>query len=287
MQRLEDVVVLITGATDGLGQRVASDLAAKGATVLLHGRDREKGRRVLEKIRELTGNNRLSYFNADLSSLAEVNGLAASVLESQPRLDVLINNAGVGGGPDPKKREISADGFELRFAVNYLAPFLLTRRLLPLLRKSAEETGEARIVNVSSAAQRAIDFDDVMLERNYDGMRAYSQSKLALAMFTFDLAEELKGTGVTVNALHPASLMDTNMVREWFSSPRTTVEEGARYVERLAISDQLHGMSGLYFNQGEPARAEEQAYDESARRRLRELSLRWVRLESGSGSKVV
>lgn len=287
MQRLEDVVVLITGATDGLGQRVASDLAAKGATVLLHGRDREKGRRVLEKIRELTGNNRLSYFNAELSSLAEVEKLAASVLESQPRLDVLINNAGVGGGPDPKKREISADGFELRFAVNYLAPFLLTRRLLPLLRKSAEETGEARIVNVSSAAQRAIDFDDVMLERNYDGMRAYSQSKLALAMFTFDLAEELKGTGVTVNALHPASLMDTNMVREWFSSPRTTVEEGARYVERLAISDQLHGMSGLYFNQGEPARAEEQAYDESARRRLRELSLRWVRLESGSGSKVV
>lgn len=287
MQRLEDVVVLITGATDGLGQRVASDLAAKGATVLLHGRDPGKGRRVLEKIRELTGNNRLSYFNAELSSLAEVEKLAASVLESQPRLDVLINNAGVGGGPDPKRRETGADGFELRFAVNYLAPFLLTRRLLPLLRKSAEETGEARIVNVSSAAQRAIDFDDVMLERNYDGMRAYSQSKLALAMFTFDLAEELKGTGVTVNALHPASLMDTNMVREWFSSPRTTVEEGARYVERLAISDQLHGMSGLYFNQGEPARAEEQAYDESARRRLRELSLRWVRLESGSGSKVV
>lgn len=279
MDNPEQLTILITGATDGLGLRVATDLAGRGVTLLLHGRDPDKGRRVLAKIREATGNDRLHYFNADLASLAEVDRLAASVASSRPRLDVLINNAGLGAGPDPARRETSADGFELRFAVNYLAPFLLTRRLLPLLRRTAEEAGQSRIVNVASAAQRAIDFGDVMLERRYDGMRAYSQSKLALVMFTFDLAEELAGTGVTANALHPASLMDTRMVREWFATPRTTVSEGARYVERLAVAEELIGVSGIYFDQDEPARAEEQAYDEKARRRLRELSLGWTGLD--------
>ena len=279
MHDLNELTILITGATDGLGERVATDLAGKGATLLLHGRDPDKGRRVQEKICEATGNDRLHYFNADLSSLAAVDALAASVAKSWLRLDVLINNAGLGAAPDPKRRETSTEGFELRFAVNYLAPFLLTKRLLPLLRSTAEQTGEARIVNVASAAQRAVDFDDVMLEKNYDGMRAYSQSKLALVMFTFDLAEELSGTGVTANALHPASLMDTKMVREWFGSPRTTVEEGARYVERLAVADKLKGVSGLYYDQGQSSRASEQAYDERARRRLRELSLRWTGLQ--------
>ena len=282
MRNPEEVTILITGATDGLGQRVATDLARKGVTLLLHGRDPDKGERVRTRIREATGNDRLHYFNADLASLAEVDRLAAAVADSQPRLDVLINNAGVGAGSDPARRETSVDGFELRFAVNYLAPFLLTRRLLPLLRRTAEQAGTARIVNVASAAQRAIDFDDVMLERSYNGMRAYSQSKLALVMFTFDLTEELAGTGVTANALHPASLMDTRMVREWFGTARTTVEEGARYVERLAVADELDGVGGIYFDQGEPSRAAEQAYDEKARRRLKELSFGWTGLDSGS-----
>jgi NAD(P)-dependent dehydrogenase (short-subunit alcohol dehydrogenase family) len=276
MRDLNELTVFITGATDGLGERVALDLAGRGASLLLHGRDPEKGRRVLAKISEETDNNRLRYFNADLSSLAEVRRLALAVEESSPRLDVLINNAGLGAGPDPKRRQTSADGFELIFAVNYLAPFLLTRRLLPLLKRSATDAGKARVVNVASAAQRAIDFYDVMLERNYDGMRAYSQSKLALVMFSFDLAEELAGTGVTVSVLHPASLMDTKMVREWFGAPRSTVGEGARYVERLAVAEELDAVSGSYYDQGEPARAERQAYDDKARRRLRELSMMWT-----------
>ena len=276
MRDLQELTILVTGATDGLGLRVASDLAGRGATLLLHGRNPDKGRRVLEEIRKNTDNSRLFYFNADLSSLSEVEHLAASVGGSRPRLDVLINNAGLGAGPDPARRETSRDGFELRFAVNYLAPFLLTRRLLPLVRRTAEQAGKARIVNVASAAQRAIDFDDVMLEKNYDGMRAYSQSKLALVMFTLDLAQELAGSGVTAKALHPASLMDTKMVREWFGSARTTVEEGARYVERLAVAAGIGEAEGIYYDQGEPARAEEQAYDEKARRRLREMSLGWT-----------
>lgn len=279
MDNLEKLTILITGATDGLGERVALDLAGKGATLLLHGRNPEKGRRVLAMIREKTGNDRLHYFNADLSSLTEVDALAASVAKSQPRLDVLVNNAGLGAGPEPKRRETSADGYELRFAVNYLAPFLLTCRLLPLLRRSAEETAKARIVNVASIAQQAIEFNDVMLERNYDGMRAYSQSKLALVMFTFDLAEELQGSGVSANVLHPATLMDTKMVREWFGSARTTVEEGARNVERLAVAEELDGVSGVYYDLNRKSRASEQAYDEKARRRLRELSLQWTGLD--------
>lgn len=273
------LTILITGATDGLGERVATDLAAQGLTLLLHGRDPDKGRRVLARIREITGNDRLHYFNADFSSLAEVDRLAADVGTCLTRLDVLINNAGLGAGPHPNRRETSADGFELRFAVNYLAPFLLTRRLLPLLCRTVEKAGKARIVNVASEAQRTIDFCDLMLEKRYDSMGAYGQSKLALVMFTFDLAKELAGTGVTVNALHPASLMDTKMVREWFGTPWTPVEEGARYLERLALSAELDGVSGLYFSQDKPTRALDQAYDKKTRQQLRELSFRWTKLE--------
>jgi len=280
MRRLEEQIILITGSTDGLGKQVATDLAAKGARVLLHGRDPEKIRRVSGEIEEATGRHPFQTYCADLSSLADVRRLADSVTVSEPRLDVLVNNAGVGGGADPDLRELSADGFELRFAVNYLAPFLLTRQLLPLLHKGVEEGAEARIVNVASAAQQSIDFDNLMLETGYDGMRAYGQSKLALILWSFDLAERLSRTGVSVNALHPASLMDTKMVREWFGTPRATVEEGARHVERLILSEKLKGVSGVYYDQATAVRAKAQAYDPEARRRLRNISCRLCGLEA-------
>jgi NAD(P)-dependent dehydrogenase (short-subunit alcohol dehydrogenase family) len=279
-QAVKNQVILVTGATDGLGKQVARDLAAQGATVLLHGRSREKGEATLQEIRDATGNQKLMYYNADLSSLDAVRGLAEEIKADRDRLDVLINNAGIGSGARPAGRETSVDGYELRFAVNYLAPFLLTYRLLPLLRRSTP----ARIVNVASVGQQPIDFDDVMLEDGYDGLRAYRQSKLAQVMFTFDLAEELSESGITVNSLHPASLMNTKMVLEtdYFGGPMSTVEEGAHAVEYLATSPELDAVTGEYFNGEHRARANAQAYDKEARHRLRMLSQELTRLkESG------
>jgi NAD(P)-dependent dehydrogenase (short-subunit alcohol dehydrogenase family) len=264
MRDLDGATILVTGATDGLGKRVARELAGKGATVLLHGRNSERLQAALEDIRKVTGSERLGSYPADLSSLAQVRVLAERILSGQVRLDVLINNAGV----IVRERKESEDGFELTFAVNYLAHFLLTSLLLPLLRESAP----ARIVNVASAGQSPVDFDDVMLERRYDGMRAYAQSKLAQIMFTFELAGHLSGSGVSVNALHPASLMDTKMVSETFGYTMSTVQEGAVATVRLAASPDVEGVTGRYFDGHYEARANRQAYDPAARKRLWALS---------------
>jgi NAD(P)-dependent dehydrogenase (short-subunit alcohol dehydrogenase family) len=264
MRDLAEATILVTGATDGLGKRVALELAAKGATVLLHGRSQERLEVTLEEMRREVGSEKLRSYLADLSSLGAVRGLAERVLSEEERLDVLVNNAGV---IVPERRE-STDGYELTFAVNYLAHFLLTSLLLPLLGDSAP----ARIVNVASAGQSPMDFGDVMLERGYDGMRAYTRSKLAQIMFTFELAERLRGAGVTVNALHPASLMDTKMVLETFGHSMSTVQEGADATVRIATSPELEGVTGRYFDGKREARANRQAYDAQARKRLWDLS---------------
>jgi NAD(P)-dependent dehydrogenase (short-subunit alcohol dehydrogenase family) len=265
--------VLVTGSTDGVGRLTALRLAEAGARVLLHGRSQEKGERVQGELRAATGSDRVEYYRADLSSLDEVRRLAAAVVARHERLDLLINNAGIGFGPrDGRRREISADGHELRFAVNYLAGFLLTYLLLPAVRRSAAARPGARIVNVSSLGQQPIDFADVMLEKAYDGVRAYRQSKVAQIMFTIDLAEELAGTGITTHALHPATYMNTNMVIESGTTPISTVEQGAEAILHVATSG-LDGKSGLFFDGKRPARANAQAYDPAARQRLRDLSL--------------
>ncbi|HZF36927.1 MAG TPA: SDR family NAD(P)-dependent oxidoreductase [Candidatus Angelobacter sp.] len=276
---LADKTVLITGSTDGVGKLVAQRLAQAGAHVLLHGRSREKGQRTLADIRAATGSDRLEFHLADLASLNEVRGLTDMVSARHERLDLLINNAGIGFGPrDAMRRETSRDGYELRFAVNYLSGFLLTQLLLPTLQGSAP----ARIVNVSSAGQYPIDFDDVMLVRGYEGTRAYRQSKLAQVMFTFDLAERLEGSGVTVNCLHPATFMNTNMVIESGYAPVTKVEDGADAILALATSADLEGRSGLYFDGKREARANAQAYEAAARRHLWDLSLRLTGLAKES-----
>ncbi|MBZ9823637.1 SDR family oxidoreductase [Mesorhizobium sp. CA4] len=267
---LKDKTILVTGSTDGVGRVVAERLGAGGARVLVHGRDEARGKATVAAIEAKGG--KAEFLPADLASLAEVRRLAEAVRARTDRLDVLINNAGLGTGGQAASRQVSADGYELRFAVNYLAGFLLTSELLPLIKASAP----ARIVNVASAGQQAIDFDDVMLTRGYSGVRAYCQSKLAQILFTIDLAAQLDGTGITVNALHPASYMDTTMVRQAGVTPWNSVETGADAILNLATSPALEGRSGLYFDGQRESRADAQAYDEKARRRLRDLSLELV-----------
>jgi NAD(P)-dependent dehydrogenase (short-subunit alcohol dehydrogenase family) len=269
MKPVNEQTILITGATDGLGRALATALAAQGATLLLHGRDDARGADTLEQIRAATGNNKLQWLRADLASLRQVRALAEEVSDTVAQLDALVNNAGIGttiAGDD--RRLESQDGYELRFAVNYLAGYLLTRLLLATLERSAP----ARIVNISSAGQAPIDFDDVMLERGYSGVQAYCQSKLAQIMFTFDLAEELRERAVTATCLHPATYMPTKMVLEGGISPISSLQQGLDATLRLVADPQLDGVSGRYFNGLREAEPHPQAHDRGARTRLRELS---------------
>lgn len=259
----ERQVILVTGSTDGLGAEVARRLASGGAHVIVHGRNRERGEALVAEI-EAAGIGSAAFYAADLADLAAVRQFADTILRDYERLDVLVNNAGIWLADG--ERRVSADGHELHFAVNYLAGFVLTRRLLPLLGKG----GAARVVNVASSAQQPMDFEDVMLEGSYSPGRAYAQSKLAQVTFTVDLAEELADTEVKVVALHPATLMDTQMVRDAGVRPRSTVEEGAEAVLNLITAPDLE--SGQYFNGLSPARAHDQAYDPVAREQLRRLS---------------
>jgi NAD(P)-dependent dehydrogenase (short-subunit alcohol dehydrogenase family) len=266
---LAQQTILITGATDGLGRALAWELAASGATLLVHGRDETRGRRALAELQAATGNGKVHWLRADFSSLEEVRALARRVAAECKRLDVLVNNAGIGTTlPGEGRRLESEDGYELRFAVNYLAGYLLTRMLLGLLVSSAP----ARVVNVSSAGQAPLDFEDVMLERHYDGVQAYCQSKLAQVMLTFDLAEELDGKTVSATCLHPATYMPTKMVRAAGVNPISTLHEGVEATQRLLADPQLEGVTGVYFNGTQPASPHPQALDRDARRRLRELS---------------
>jgi NAD(P)-dependent dehydrogenase (short-subunit alcohol dehydrogenase family) len=274
MTTLNGKTALITGSTDGVGRVVGKRLGEAGVRILVHGRDRERGERLVAEIEQ--GGGSAEFLASDLSALAQVRRLAEAVRQRTDRLNILINNAGIGTGGPGAPRQTSADGHELRFAVNYLAGFLLTRLLLPLIKQSAP----ARIVNVASAGQQPIDFADVMLTRGYSGTRAYCQSKLAQIMFTVDLASELQGTGVTVNALHPATYMDTTMVRRAGITPASSVEEGAEAILNLATSPALEGRSGLYFNGLREARADGQAYDARARQRLEAISLELTSLSS-------
>lgn len=260
-------IVMITGSTSGLGQATALALGERGWHVIVHGRDVERGRGVVEEIEAGAGS--ATFYAADLASTDETGALADAVLRDFQRLDVLVNNAGIWLSGDDTRRT-SRDGYDLSFHVNYLSGFQLTHALLPLLRRSAP----ARIVNVASVAQTEIDFDDVMLERGYSGGRAYGQSKLAQILFTFDLAQSLEGSGVSVNALHPATLMDTEMVREAGVRPRATVEEGRDALLRLVVEPEVG--TGGYFDGQDPARAHAQAYDPAAREKLRALSERLI-----------
>lgn len=272
--------VLITGATQGLGRGLALDLAERGHTLLLHGRDQGRLETVAAEVARRAPGATVRTYLADLADLDQVHAMAARVRAAEPRLDGLVNNAVAGGGSEPLRREFSRQGHELRFAVNHLAPYALVRDLLPLLTASAP----ARVVNVASIGQETVDFDDVMLEHGYEGLRAYCRSKLAMIMATFELAAELDGTGVTVNTLHPAHLMDTEGVRAYGLTPVVAVDEGVRPTVRLLLDPDLAPVTGRYFDRFTDARAHDQAYDPEARARLMRLTDELLARDAVTGS---
>ena len=268
MRPLSEQTIVVTGATSGLGRHLAGELAGRGATLVVHGRDPARLDALRRELAATAGDDHVLTVRADLADLHQVDRLAAELTDRLDRIDVLVSNAGIGFGARNAGREVSAQGIELRFAVNYLAGYHLTRQLLPLLTGSAP----ARIVNVASIGQEALDFDDLLSTRRYNGTVAYRRSKLAQVMATFDLADELRDHDVTANALHPATFMDTPMVLEAGGRPLSTVAEGGAATLRLITSPELDHVTGRFFDGTRDARAHEQAYDTDARAALRRRS---------------
>jgi NAD(P)-dependent dehydrogenase (short-subunit alcohol dehydrogenase family) len=269
-------VCLITGATSGIGKATAMGLANMGAGVVMVGRDRGRGEAALAEIEEGSPNASVELMLADLSSQEEIHRLADEFKEAYPRLDVLINNAGV----IRSKRVTTADGLEMTFAVNHLAHFLLTNLLLDVLKANAP----SRIINVASGEQRngTIDFDDLQGEKEYKTAKAYGQSKLANVLFTYELSRRLQGTGVSVNCLHPGAGVRTNLGSGVSGVFGFTVraltplwksrEKGAETSIYLASSSEVEGLSGGYFVKKAEARSSDASYDERLARRLWEVS---------------
>ena len=270
MRRVEDAVVLVTGSTDGIGKETARRLAKMGATVLLHARSQERGEQTLEELGEATAGSKLGLVVGDLSSMREVRGIAEQVgARGDEGLDVLINNAGVVA----ERRMETVDGYELTFAVNHLAPFLLTNLLLGRLEASAP----SRVITVSSELhERArISFDDLPLARDWGPRKAYNQSKLANVLFTYELARRLEGTGVTANALHPG-VVGTKLLRRGFGARGSSVAGAAEALVYLATSPEVEGVTGRYFRKRQEAPSSPASRDEEAQRKLWEVSAEMV-----------
>jgi NAD(P)-dependent dehydrogenase (short-subunit alcohol dehydrogenase family) len=271
---MDGKVVVITGATNGIGEAAALELARQGARLALVGRSAERAAAAVERIRRLSGNTQVAGYSADLASQGEVRRLAAELRRDLPRLDVLANNAGAFY----TRRQLSPDGLELTFALNHLAYFLLTGLLLDLLKDSAP----ARVVNVSSAMHRSapLDFADLQSENAYDGWMAYGRSKLCNLYFTYELAHRLEGSQVTANALHPG-FVATHFGLEQRDGPphavtggRIPTAEGADTLVYLASSPEVQGVSGKYFDQRRAVASSEASYDRAAAHRLWEISAR-------------
>jgi len=265
--------VLITGSTSGLGRGLAAALGRRGWRVLAHGRDQRRLDALTADLRD--HGIEVQPYRADLSDLGEVVELAGRVAADHERLQLLVNNAGVGSGPPHGRREVSRDGYELRLAVNYLAPVVLTRHLVPALRAGAP----SQVLNIGSVGMVPVDLDDPQMESRYDGMQAYMRSKYALLAFTVDAARELSGAGIRVNCVHPATYMDTGMVRESQVTPWTSVETGVSAVLAVLGND---GADGEFFDGSRPARGQRAARDEAGRRRLATLTESLVSRRAGT-----
>ncbi len=264
--------VLVTGSTDGIGKETARQLAQLGATVIVHGRSAERCQAACADIRTTTGNLNVDCVVADLSSQRQVRQLAADIIARYDRLHVLINNAGM----ILLQRQLSEDGLEMSFAVNYLAPFLLTNLLLDLLKRSAP----ARIVNVSSTVHydAPLKFDNLQGERHYNGVEAYKVAKLGNVLFTYELAERLKGTGVVVNSLHPGTVTTKLLSTGWGWSNGLSPAQGAALSVYLATSPEMEQVTGNYYESKSAGGASPKARDVKLRRRFWDLSAQLVGL---------
>ena len=274
-------VCLVTGGSAGIGKATALGLANMGATVIVVGRDRSRGEAGVTEIKQKSNNDAVDLMLADLSSQASIRRLAEDFKDRYQQLHVLISNAGVF----ISKRTVTVDGIETTFAVNHLAPFLLTNLLLDVLKASAP----ARIINITSSGERSgtINFDDLQGEGRYSGFRAYNQSKLAMILFTYELARKLEGTAVTVNCVHPGVVVTNlgrgssgafglllRLMRPFFSSP----EKGAETPIYLASSPEVEGVSGKYFAKKAEAKSSERSYDTVTARRLWQVSAELTKL---------
>lgn len=256
---------LVTGSTDGLGRELALALAADGAHVIVHGRNAARGQAVVDEITK-SGKGSARFIAADFSSLQATRDFADTVAKAYPKLDLLVNNAGIAFNNAPQ-RSANADGYELQFVVNYLAGWILVNKLRPNLEAAAP----SRIINIASGSASPIDFDDVMLEKPGAHDRGYGQSKLAQVMMTMELAPAFAKSGITMISLHPATLMDTTMVKGIGIPPRTTVAEGRDHVMGLITAPTLQ--PGAFYVDGKPATPNDaQAGDAQARARLVALS---------------
>jgi len=260
--------ILVTGSTSGLGREVARSLVDAGDHVIIHGRNKERGEALVAQLNaKRAGSAR--FFAADFSSLSQVHSLAESIAKHYDHLDVLVNNAGIVRINDPERR-LSQDGYELHFQVNYLSGFLLTDLLLPLLEKNKG----SRIVNVSSLAAAPLDFSNLMLENGYSSNRAYAQSKLAQVMYTIDMSKMLSEKGITVNALHPETYMNTSMILSAGLEPRSSVKDGRDAVLQLVNKDGVG--NGEFYNVLNLSKGNAQAYDAKVRAKLRDVSLQLI-----------
>ncbi len=270
---MQGKICLITGANTGIGKATAISLARQGARVIMVCRNDARGRSAMEEVKAKSGSSTVDLLTADLSSQSAIRDLASRFLLGSDRLDVLINNAGLW----KRKREVTVDGFEMHFAVNHLAYFLLTNLLLDALKAAAA----ARIVSVASGLHERgeIDFDALQAERSFGGVKAYSNSKLANVLFTYELARRLNGSGVTANCLHPG-VVATDLVRETFPAPMrwlggfilTSPEKGAATSIYLATSPEVAGVSGKYFAKQRERRSSRESYDAALASRLWDVS---------------
>ncbi|MFX0027332.1 MAG: SDR family NAD(P)-dependent oxidoreductase [Candidatus Hermodarchaeota archaeon] len=270
----EDKIILITGSTDGIGYQTALELVKSGYHVIVHGRNWEKAESMIQRIEKITNKNNMSSVYADLSSLNEIKEMVKDIYDHFNRLDVLINNAGVY----KSKRQITPEGLEETFAINYVAPFLLTNLLINLLKKAKP----SRIVNVVSRVQsNHLDFNDLQFERGYTGVKAYARSKTALILFTYLLADKLHNTDITVNCLHPG-VINTKLLRSAYGSGGAPLSDGAKTLIFAALAPELENVSGKYVVNNRSELSKDITYNKEIQKRLWKKTEEIIGIEFGN-----